>query len=298
MTENTFRRGFIALVGRPNVGKSTLLNRLLGQKLCITTRKPHTTRHRILGIKTNLQAQLIFIDTPGIHGGHQRAINRYMNRAAIGGIAEADVVCFLIDAHGWTDDDEVVLRQLRDIDTPVIVVLNKIDRLADRKRLLPLLQHLSETVKFVEAVPVSARRGDSVDRLEELLIEHLPRGEAIFPEEQITDRNLRFLAAEFVREQLIVRLGDELPYRLGVEIQHFEESVKLATIDAVIWVENKGHKHIIIGSKGELLKRVGSAARQEMEAMFDIKVMLKLWVKVRSGWSDDTKALQQLGYHD
>ncbi len=298
MTEDIIRRGFIALVGRPNVGKSTLLNRLLGQKLSITTRKPHTTRHRILGIKTVPGAQLIFIDTPGIHSGHKRAINRYMNRTAIGGIAEADVVCFLIDAHGWVDADEVVLQQLKNIDTPVTIAINKIDRLSDRKRLLPLLQHLSETVKFVEAVPVSARRGDSVERLEELLIQRLPQGEAIFPEDQITDRNLRFLAAEFVREQLIVRLGDELPYRLGVEIQSFEETARLATIDAVIWVENTGHKRIIIGNKGELLKRVGSAARVEMEAMFDIKVMLKLWVKVRSGWSDDDKALQQLGYHD
>ncbi len=298
MTEDTFRRGFIALVGRPNVGKSTLLNRLLGQKLSITTRKPHTTRHRILGIKTNPQAQLIFIDTPGIHDGHKRAINRYMNRAAVGGITEADVITFLIDARGWTDADEVVLRQLKDIDTPVIVAINKIDRLRDRKQLLPLLQRLSETVNFVEAMPVSARQGDGVERLEELLTQRLPPGEAIFPEDQVTDRNLRFLAAEFIREQLIVRLGDELPYRLGVEIQHFEETARLATIDAVIWVESKGHKVIVIGQKGELLKRVGRAARQEMESMFEIKVMLKLWVKVRSGWSDDDQALQQLGYHD
>jgi GTP-binding protein Era len=302
MTEQTtpFRSGYVAIIGRPNVGKSTLINRILGQKLCITSRRPQTTRHRILGIKTEADSQLIYVDTPGIHEDDgKRAMNRYMNRAAASSIDDVDVVLFVVEGLKWTDEDIGVLKRLkRDARSPVILVLNKIDNLADKAELLPRVQELSQEFNFTEVVPISARKGINVDHLEQEIIKLMPEGEMIFPEDQFTDRSSRFLAAELVREKLFRHLGQELPYSITVEIEQFKEENGLFRINAAIFVERSGQKNIVIGKKGELLKAVGKDARIEMEQLFGCKVFLELWVKVREGWSDNERMLKNLGYND
>jgi GTP-binding protein Era len=302
MTDQTtpFRSGYVAIIGRPNVGKSTLINRILGQKLCITSRRPQTTRHRILGIKTEENSQLIYVDTPGIHEDDgKRAMNRYMNRAAASSIDDVDVVLFVVEVFKWTDEDIGVLKRLKkDVTSPVILVLNKIDNLADKAELLPRVQELSQEFNFTEVVPISARKGINVDHLEQEIIKLMPEGEMIFPEDQFTDRSSRFLAAELVREKLFRHLGQELPYSITVEIEQFKEDNGMYRINAAIYVERSGQKNIVIGKKGELLKAVGKDARIEMEQLFGCKVFLELWVKVREGWSDNERMLKNLGYND
>lgn len=290
--------GYVAIVGRPNVGKSTLLNRILGQKLSITANRPQTTRHRILGVKTTPSSQTVYVDTPGLHLGGKRAINRYMNRAAAGSILDVDIVIFVVDQLKWTDEDEHVLGKLKEATVPVLLLVNKIDSIKDKKLLLPHLGALAEKMSFTQVVPVSAQTGEGVDRLEAEIAKLLPKSGPFFPEDQITDRSERFLAAELVREKLIRSLSQELPYSTTVEIEKFSLENNVRHIHAVIWVEREGQKGIIIGKQGKQLKRIGELARKDMERAFDSKVFLQLWVKVRQGWSDDERALRSLGYQD
>jgi len=299
MTDSTFKSGYVAIIGRPNVGKSTLINRVLGQKLCITSRRPQTTRHRILGIKTSDDSQLIYVDTPGLHIDDKRAMNRYMNRAAASSIDDVDVILFLVDGMNWTDEDERVLERLKEnAKAPVILVINKVDKLADKEALLPQIEKLSTYFDFANVLPISARKGVNVDQLEQEIKKLIPEGDLIFPEDQLTDRSSRFLAAELVREQLFRHLGQELPYSITVEIEQFDDEKKLYRIGAVIYVERDGQKSIVIGKKGELLKSVGKDARLEMQSLFGRKVFLRLWVKVREGWGDNERMLKNLGYKD
>jgi len=294
-----FRCGYVALVGRPNVGKSTLLNRILGQKISITSRRPQTTRHRVLGIKTQETAQLIYVDTPGIHDYSGRAMNRHMNRTASSVLLDVDVVVFLVDGLKWTPDDDLVLKKLAGVDCPVILAVNKIDLLASRDELLPRLQDLSGKYSFEQVIPISATKGDNVNALERTVETLLPQAAAMFPEDQVTDRSVRFLAAELVREKLFRKLGRELPYGLTVEIESFKSEPGITHIHALIWVERKSQKRIVIGKQGRLLKEVGIEARRDIETLIDGKVNLKLWVKIKEGWADDERALRSLGYnHD
>lgn len=296
VSEQNFRCGFVALVGRPNVGKSSLLNRLIGQKISIVSRKPQTTRHRLLGIHHRDDAQIVYVDTPGLHGKTPREMNRYLNRTATDALADVDVAVFVVDALHWTPDDELVLQRLQHVEAPVVLAVNKVDQIKDKGRLLPHLQALGAKRQFAEIIPVSAHKSTNLQALEDAAVRALPVSPPLFPEDQITDRSERFLAAELVREQLMRALGQELPYATTVEIEAFQEEGNLARIAAVIWVERPGQKAIVIGQKGELLKRVGQGARIEMERLFDRKVFLQLWVKVREGWSDDLRALRSLGY--
>ncbi len=294
------RCGYIAIVGRPNVGKSTLMNRILGQKLSITSRKPQTTRHQVLGIKTEADVQSIYVDTPGMHQNAEKAINRYMNKAASSALKDVDVVVFLVEGTRWTDEDQLVLDKLKYAKCPVFLAVNKVDQVRNRDdQLLPHLQQLAGKYDFAGIVPLSAKHGHNVERLERLVGEQLPEGIHFFPEDQITDRSSRFLAAELVREKLMRQLGDELPYATTVEIEEFaQDEYGVLHISALILVERDGQKRIVIGEKGSKLKVIGRDARQDMERLFDAKVMLHLWVKVKGGWSDDDRALKSLGYTD
>ena len=292
------RFGHAAVVGRPNVGKSTLVNRLVGHKFSITSRKAQTTRHRLLGIKTLAHAQIVYVDTPGLHAAAGRALNRYMNRVASGALAGVDVVLLVIEPWGWTDDDTRVLELVTGAGVPVILVINKVDRVSPKEALLPYLAEVASRGDFAEVIPVSALRGTNLDRLEELVVARLPPGRPLYDEDQFTDRSERFLAAEIIREKLTDRLAKELPYRLSVEIERFEASDGRTTVGAVIWVERPSHKAIVIGRDGKLLKAVGTAARADLERMLGGRVFLELWVKIKAGWSDDERALQRLGYED
>jgi GTP-binding protein Era len=296
--KQNYRCGFVALVGRPNVGKSTLLNAILGQKISITSKKPQTTRHRILGIKTTAQEQVVYVDTPGLHLGGDRAINRYMNREASGAIEDVDVVVFLVDRTKWTDEDDNVLQKLQLLKTPVILAINKTDQLDDKTQLLPQIEFLQQKKAFVSIVPISALKNEGVDVLQHAVLDLLPESPPFYPEEQITDRSERFFAAELIREKLIRNLGQEIPHRLTVEIESFKEERNMYRINAIIWVEKPGQKGIIIGKNGASLKIVGEAARKDMENTFDRKVFLQLWVKVKKGWSNDERALQSLGFKE
>lgn len=292
------RCGYVAIVGRPNVGKSTLLNHLLGQKISITSRKPQTTRNNVLGIKTEGDVQIIFVDTPGVHLSHAKAINRYMNKAASTAIKDVDLVVFLVDRCTWSDEDEMVAKQLRNLKCPILLAVNKVDKLEDKEELLPHLKLLAQQLEVEEIVPISALRGHNLERLESLIIERLPEGLHFFPEDQITDRSSRFMAAEIVREKITRQLGDELPYQMAVEIEEFGYEGNVLHISALVLVERSGQKKILIGDKGARIKLIGQEARIDMENMFESKVMLNLWVKVKSGWSDDERALRSLGYDD
>ncbi len=298
MTDSNKRCGHIAIVGRPNVGKSTLLNHILGQKLSITSRKPQTTRHKLLGIKTTEDTQFIYVDTPGLHQGQKKAINRYMNRAVTTAIQDVDVILFMIEKLQWLPEDELVAKRLVDIKRPVILVINKVDTIDDKELLLPHMQKLLSSLNVQEIIPVSALQNQNLDRLESLIREQLPQSEHFFPEDQITDRSSRFLAAEIIREKITRQLGDELPYQMTVEIEQFSQEGKILHINALILVERDGQKRILIGDKGERLKKIGQQAREDMQILFDSKIMLKTWVKVKSGWSDDERALRSLGYDD
>lgn len=298
MEADSRRCGYVAIVGRPNVGKSTLLNHLLGQKISITSRKPQTTRHRVLGIKTEANHQIIFVDTPGLHKDADKAINRYMNRAASAAIRDVDLVVFVLDRTAWTDEDAMVLEQIRQGGLPCLLVINKVDLLEDKASLLPHLESLAKKASFVAIVPVSALRQHNVDELEQEILKMLPVSDYFFPEDQITDRSQRFLAAEIVREKIMRQLGEELPYSMTVQIEEFFLDGEVLHISALILVERKGQKKILIGEGGSRLRSIGSDARRDMELLFDSKVMLRLWVKVKSGWSDDERALRSLGYDD
>ena len=293
-----FRSGYVALVGRPNVGKSTIMNRMIGQKISITSRRPQTTRHRILGIKTDDDVQIVFVDTPGLHAKQPRAMNRYLNRAATDSLKDVDVVVFVVDSTRWHDDDEWILEKLKHLSCPVIVAINKIDRITDKAALLPFMQEVAERGDFSAIIPVCARRGDHLDELEAAICGYLPVSTPFYPEDQITDRSERFLAAELVREKLFRKLGEEIPYGLTVEIERFKEEEKVLHIHALIWVEKSSHKPIVIGRKGALLKAVGKEAREDMQKTFGQKVFLQLWVKVKEGWADNDRALRSLGYQD
>ena len=293
-----YRCGYIALVGRPNTGKSTLLNRLIGQKISITSRRPQTTRHRIIGIKTLANAQLVYVDTPGLHGYSGRAMNRHMNRTASMAIRDVDVVVFLVEGLRWTPDDDLVLAELERLDCPVILAVNKVDLIADKEILLPGLQALSDKRVFTQIIPLSARRGDNVAELERCVESLLPLGAPFFPDDQVTDRSERFLVAERIREKLFRKLTKELPYGLSVEVEHFRRERYTLHIHALIWVERQSQKSIVIGKQGAVLREVGQQARIEIEKMLDSKVNLKLWVKVKEGWADDERALKSLGYSD
>lgn len=298
MATETRRCGYVAIVGRPNVGKSTLLNHLLGQKISITSRKPQTTRHRVLGIKTEAGHQIIFVDTPGLHKGAEKAINRYMNRAATAAMRDVDLVVFVVDRTAWTEEDAMVLEQIRQGGLPCLLVVNKVDLLEDKSCLLPHLEFLAQQANFAAILPVSALRRHNVEELEKEILKFLPVSEHFFPEEQITDRSQRFLAAEIVREKIMRQLGEEIPYAIAVEIEEFALEDGVLHISALILVERKGQKKILVGEGGTRLRSIGSDARRDMELLFDNKVMLRLWVKVRSGWSDDERALRSLGYDD
>lgn len=294
-----FRAGYIAIVGCPNVGKSTLMNRLVGVKLSITSSKAQTTRHRIHGILTNQACQYVFVDTPGVQQQHRGALNRTMNRAVSTALANVDVILFVIEANlkgGLRAADRAALERLP-ADKPAILVISKIDRLADKNALLPFISVIAAEHAFADIVPVSAEKSLNLDRLLEVAGRHLPLGEPIFAADELTDRSERFLAAEILREKLFRNLGDELPYGIAVEIERYEEEAAgLRRIHAAVIVDRDAHKAIVIGKSGERLKRIVSDARRDMEKLFDGKVWLETWVKVKSGWADDERALKSLGY--
>ncbi len=286
----------VAIVGRPNVGKSTLLNHLLGQKLSITSRKPQTTRHQVLGVSTVENTQLVYVDTPGMHLGQSKAINRAMNKAAASALNDVDLTLFLCDRTKWTEEDDFVLELVGRQRTPVALVINKVDLMEQKNELLPFTEGLSARCEFNAVFPVSALRAQGLDELANYVATQAPAGPHLFPEDQITDRSQRFLAAELVREKIVRQLGDELPYSTAVEIEAFKHDERgVLHINALILVERDGQKKILIGESGGRLKSIGTSARRDMERAFDSKVMLKLWVKVKSGWSDDIRALKTLG---
>jgi len=297
MSEAITRCGYVAIVGRPNVGKSTLLNHILGQKLSITSRKPQTTRHQILGIHTEGDLQVIYVDTPGLHKDDKgKALNRFMNRTATEALRHVDLVIFIVDRTAWTDEDQIVLDKLEHVRCPVILAVNKVDQLKDKEALLPQLDLLAAKRHFDAIIPISAQKGHNVERLQREVEARMPEGMHMFPEDQITDRSSRFVAAELVREKLMRNLGDEVPYGTTVEIEEFKHDGRVLHISALILVERDGQKRIVIGDSGAVIKTIGRDARLDMEKMFDTKVMLNLWVKVKRGWSDNERALQSLGY--
>ena len=293
------RCGYVAIIGRPNVGKSTLLNHLLGQKISITSRKPQTTRHNILGILTEDNAQAIFIDTPGLHlATNKKALNRYLNRAATSAMVDVDIVLFVLDKLQWTAEDQRVADQIKATSGRIIVVINKIDQIQAKNQLLPHLQQLSERFPDAEIVPVSALQNDNLARLKTVIASLLPHAPFDYAEDQVTDRNVRFLCAEIIREKITRQLGDELPYASTVVIEKFAEKEATCFIDAVIWVERAGQKQIVVGEQGTRIKQIGQQARTDIEVLVAKKVMLTLWVKVKTGWSDDERTLHSLGYDD
>ena len=289
------KSGTIAIVGRPNVGKSTLLNRLIGEKISIVSRKAQTTRHRIMGILTRPDAQFVFVDTPGFQTKHTNALNRAMNRGVKQALSEVDVVIFVMDADHFDARDKSVVDLLPE-DRPVVLAINKVDQCKDKSKLLPLLADLAKEHDFAAIVPISAARGNQVDDLLAETRKHLPHEELLFGEDEITDRSERFLAAEYIREKLFRLVGDELPYAATVEVEKFELDGSLRRINAAIVVDREGHKGIVIGKGGATLKRIATEARQDMERLFDGKVFLEIFVKVKSGWTDDERLLKSLGY--
>ncbi|HET7395966.1 MAG TPA: GTPase Era [Gammaproteobacteria bacterium] len=298
MSDNAFRCGFIAIAGRPNVGKSTLINALVGHKVSIVSPKPQTTRHRVLGIHNTDTSQLIFVDTPGIHDGGKRVLNRRMNRSAANAISDADMVLLMVEALRWTEQDDWVLRQCVQTKRPLGVIVNKIDTLQSSTQLLPYLQALQSKAEFIFMVPVSARDHDNLEELEQLVTQQLPESPALYPREQVTDQTQTARAAEFIREQLMLALQQEVPYSIAVQVDEFVDEAKLLRISATIWVEREGQKAIVIGHDGALLKKVGRGARLELQKIFGKKIFLQLWVKVRENWADDERSLRQFGIED
>ena len=294
----TYRSGYAVLIGRPNVGKSSLLNRILGQKLAITSHKPQTTRHRILGIRSQDDGQIVFVDTPGIHERGDKALGHYLNRAARTALLDVDVAVFVVQALAWTGEDQRVLDALKQAAIPTIAAVNKVDLVTPKERLLPYLQALAQRHDFADVVPVSAREGDNAEALVRAVLSRLPEREAIFPDDQITDRSERFFAAELLREQLTRRYHRELPYAVTVEIERFEEEHGRYNIGAVIWVERESQKAILLGQGGLAMKETATAARRAMNDFFQTRVHLEVWIKVKKSWSSDEASLHQLGYTD
>lgn len=289
------KAGYAVITGRPNVGKSTLMNALLGEKVSITSPKPQTTRWQIAGIHSVGETQVVFIDTPGVNDNKERAMNRYLNRMATAVYDQADVIVFVVDAKQWRDEDAMVLSHIKNLDKPVILALNKIDLLDNKAELLPIITKMNDRFAFAAIVPISAQDKDNLKVLEDEIAKFMPEGEAIYPEDQLTDKSIRFLAAEIIREKLIYATEDELPYTTSVQIEEFKSSEALTEINALIWVEREGQRAIVIGKGGEKLKKIGTQARKEIERLVGGKVFLRLWVKVKSDWTDDESALRSLG---
>ncbi|HEY5804401.1 MAG TPA: GTPase Era [Lysobacter sp.] len=298
MNTPTHRAGHVAVIGRPNVGKSTLVNALVGAKVSITSSRPQTTRHQLLGIATFPEGQLLLVDTPGIHREQKRAMNRWMNRAARGALEGVDTALLVVRAGQWDDEDSLAFDALKKAGMPVVLVVNQVDRMKDKAALLPYLAKVTDGRDFAGVHPISALKRSGLEALVKTILAQLPEQAALYGEDEITDKSQRFLAGEMVREQLMRQLGEELPYATTVEIEKFEVDGNLLRISAVIWVERDGQKAIVIGKGGERLREIGARARQQMERLFDSKVFLETWVRVREGWSDDEAALRAFGYHD
>lgn len=289
----TTRSGYVAIIGRPNVGKSTLLNSFIGKKLSITSRKPQTTRHRILGIKTTAQSQLIFVDTPGLHIDEKKTLNKYLNKTALSTLSEVDCILWLLDATKWDENDEWVAQKLSRCKATVLLVINKVDKLQRSDDVIPLVEAMAKKLPHLVIVPISAKKQFNLDRLQQLIEAELPEGPFYFGQDQLTDRPEAFVAAEFIREKLVRFLGDELPYAVMVSIKHFEREKKLLHIQAIIWVEKESQKGIVIGRQGEMLKKIGQKARVAMETYFGQKIFLQTWVKVKDHWSEDEDVLRE-----
>lgn len=298
MNDTTTQFGFVAIVGQPNVGKSTLMNRLLGKKLSITSRKPQTTRHRILGVKTQGDVQLAYVDTPGLHRNEKSQMNKYMNRVVRESLSDVDVIVFMVEGTHWNDQDTMVLKLLKDINRPVILAINKVDKIKHREYLLPHMEQLNEQYPFHKIIPISAKDGTQVEALEQEIMTVLPKDSHYYSPEQFTDRSDRFFASEIIREKLMRQLGQEIPYSIAVMIEALVEEEDMVRISATIMVAKDSHKSIVIGKKGARLKEVGISARADLEKFFEKKVYVQLWVKVKSGWADDAKMLGQLGYDE
>lgn len=298
--ENTkYKTGFVAVVGRPNVGKSTLINEILGAKVSITSRKAQTTRHRIIGVKTQGNRQTIYVDTPGMHNRNSTAIFRYLNKTAAGAVQDVDVVLFLVEAMRFNDEDKRVLQVVSQQKSPVILVVNKIDQIKNKESLLPFLQEMSLQYDFADIIPISAQKNINRQKLEDLIGKYLPEDDyLLFPDNQLTDKSERFHSAEVIREKLMRFLGEELPYSATVEIESLKKEKNIIRINAFVWVERDSQKGIVIGDKGSKLKTIGTEARKDLEEYFGQKVFIRLWVKVRTGWSDDERALRSFGYMD
>ena len=292
----TKKTGMVSLIGKTNVGKSTLLNQLVEQKVSITSRKPQTTRQRLLGIKTEGSNQIIYVDTPGFHQGHKRALNKFMNKTALSSIAGVDIVLFVVDALNFSVTDEHLLSQVSTKDNQVMLVINKIDKVAKKEKLIPFVEEVTKLFPFSEVILISALKRKNIDILEKEITKRLPLGAHLYPEDQIADSSERFLTSEIIREKCISRVGDEIPYRLSVVIDSFKEEDKLITIDGTIYIEKSSQKGIVIGEQGKRLKAIGTAARKDLERMLGNKVMLRLWVKVKKDWTNDRSALNFMGY--
>jgi len=296
MDEN-FRCGYITIIGRPNVGKSTLLNKILGQKISATSRKPQTTRWHLLGIKTNTNCQAIYVDTPGVQNKYMDGINRHMAKEVTNSLANVDIVIFMIEPLSWADEEEHIMGLLDQLTISLFLVVNKIDKVKDKDKLLPFIEKIANFDKFAEILPVSVHNGSNVKKLEDIVYSYLPAAPKEFSDEQFSDRNERFFAAEFIREKLVRTLGEELPYRISVSIEQFKLKENVLHIYATIWAEGQRHKKIIVGKNGAILKSVGVQSRKDMENMFEHKVFLQTWVKVKEKWTENAKALKQFGYN-
>jgi GTPase len=293
---NAFRAGFVAVVGRPNVGKSTLVNALVGRKISIVTPKPQTTRHRILGVHTSRHAQIIFVDTPGLHSEAGKAMNRLMNRTAVNALQDADLILFVCEANRWTDDDRNALERTRGVSAPVIALLNKIDKVHPKEELLGRIAAISEKAEFAEVIPVSAWRNDNLDRLMAVIPRFLPESPPLFPADTFTDRSETFQVAELVREQLTLNLRQEIPYGLTVQVEQYKKTDDKLEVHAVIWVERESQKGIVVGKGGAVLKKIGRSVRLELKERLGVPVHIELWVKVKENWADNEEQLQRLGF--
>lgn len=290
--------GYVAVIGRPNVGKSTLINNIVGEKVSIVTAKPQTTRHQILAIQTGPKGQILFIDTPGMHVGHKKALNKFMNRTAAAAVNDVDLILFLVEALKWSGDDEKALQALKHTKAPVILVINKDDLVKEKYRLLPFAEKVMQYYDFRDVFYISASKDKGVERLVDLIYQILPESENYFSDDQLTDKPVKYLVSELIREQLMLRFHQELPYSLTVEVESYKDQGHIVHIYSVIWVERAIQKNMVIGKQGASLKQIGVRARAEIEDLLGKQVNLKLWVKVKSAWADNDKLLQQLGYKD
>lgn len=296
MVKKGEKTGVVVLIGRTNVGKSTLLNELLNQKVSITSRKPQTTRHRLLGIKTKEKKQIIFVDTPGFHQGYKRALNKYMNKVALSSLEGVDIILFIVESLKFGSDDKYLLSKIPENTKNVLLIINKIDKTSNKNLLLPFIKSLSESFNFSAVIPISALKGKNINELDREITSRLPFGRHLYPEDQVADTTESFLASEIIREKCITRVGDEIPYRLTVLIDKFVEKGEIIHINATLYIEKNSQKGIVIGEKGKRLKAIGTAARKDLERVLEKKVMLKLWVKVKKDWTDNREAMHAMGY--